>query len=267
MRRLHTLMLIVAALIVTLPAAAQEAPRIGIVVMHGKGGRPGALVNQLADGLESKGYKVANIEMPWSGKRAYDVDIAGADREVDAAIAKLRAAGAARIFVAGHSQGGVYALHYAVKHPMDGLILIAPGGNVGTRFYQSKVGASVAQARAMIAAGKGNERGEFIDYEGSKPDADIRTPAAIYLTWFDPDGAMNQKKSSEALPASLPVLYISPTNDYPGLRRTKSEMFNALPSNPLTRLHEPDATHRSAPTDSLEEIARWVTEVAAAAKN
>lgn len=244
------------------PAAAQEAAKIGIVIMHGKGGRPGALVNHLADGLASKGYKVANIEMPWSGKRAYDVDIAGADREVDAAIAKMRAAGAARVFVAGHSQGGVYALHYAVKHPMDGLILIAPGGNVGTRFYQSKVGASVARAREMIAAGKGKERGEFIDYEGSKPDADIRTTADIYFTWFDPEGAMNQKKSAEALPASLPVLYISPTNDYPGLRRTKSEMFNAMPSNPLTRLYEPDASHRSAPADSLEEIARWMLEIA-----
>lgn len=263
MRRLHQLIFSVAALFIALPVAAQDAQNIGIVVMHGKGGRPTGLVRQLAEGLQNKGYKVANIEMPWSGKRAYDVDVAGADREVDAAIAKLRTAGAGKLFVAGHSQGGVYALHYAVKHPMDGLILIAPGGNVGTRFYQSKVGASVARAREMIAAGKGNERGEFIDYEGSQPDADIRTTADIYFKWFDPEGAMNQKKSAEALPASLPVLYIAPTNDYKGLRQVKSEMFNALPSNPLTRLYEPDASHRSAPTDSLEEIARWVLEVAA----
>ncbi len=263
MRRLHQLIFSVAALFIALPVAAQDAQNIGIVVMHGKGGRPTGLVRQLAEGLKNKGHKVANIEMPWSEKRAYDTDIAGADREVDAAIARLRAAGSTKIFVAGHSQGGVFALHYAVKHPMDGLILIAPGGNVGTRFYQSKVGASVAQARDMVSAGKGNERGEFIDYEGSQPDADIRTTAAIYLTWFDPDGAMNQKKSSEALPASLPVLYVGPTNDYPGLRRAKNEMFSALPSNPLTKLYEPDATHRNAPTESLEEIARWVLEVAA----
>lgn len=263
MRRLHTLIFFVAALVIPLPAAAQDTANIGIVVMHGKGGGPGGLVRRLAEGLESKGYKVANLEMPWSGKRAYDTDIAGADREVDSAIAKLRAAGAAKVFIAGHSQGGVFALHYAVKHPLDGLILIAPGGNVGSRFYQSKVGASVARARDMVSAGKGNERGEFIDYEGSQPDADIRTTAVIYLTWFDPEGAMNQKKSAEALPALLPVLYIAPTNDYKGLRQAKNEMFNAMPSNPLTRLYEPSADHRTAPVASVDEIARWTGEVTA----
>ena len=62
--------------------------------------------------------------------------------------------GGARIFVAGHSQGGVYALHYGSTHAVDGVIAIAPGGNVGSPAYRKEVGASVAQARSLVADGK-----------------------------------------------------------------------------------------------------------------
>jgi len=262
-RNLTTPLFLISLLAGGLPAQAQPAAPIGIVVMHGKGGGPNGLVKKLADGLESRGYRVANLEMPWSRRREYDTDVAGAEREVDGALAKLRSAGAGKLFVAGHSQGAVFALHYASKHALDGLVIIAPGGNVGTHFYQQQVGASVSRARDLVAAGKGNERGEFDEFEGSVGTTTVHTTAAIYITWFDRDGAMNQWKSSAALPASLPVLHVAPTSDYPGLLRAKREMFNALPSNPQTKLYEPDATHRSAPTVALDEIVRWTGEIAA----
>ena len=77
------------------------------------------------------------------------------------------------------------------------------------------------------------------------------------------NGAMNQSKSSRAIPATLPVLYIAPRNDYPGLIRFKSSMFAALPANPLTRIADIDSDHLNAPRNSIEEIIRWTTEVAA----
>ena len=248
-----------------LPAAAAQdaAPKIGVVILHGKGGSPTRLVNVLADGLERKGLLVASPEMPWSGKRNYDKDVAAAEQEVSAALDKLRSRGAQKVFVAGHSQGAVFALHYASRHPLDGLILIAPGGNVATTFYQGKIGASVSRARSLVAAGKGEERGEFDEFEGGKGNWSVPTTAAIYLSWFDPEGAMNQEKSSRALPQSLPVLHVAPTSDYPALMRSKQAMFDALPAHPLKRLYEPDADHRSAPAASVDEIARWTAEVAA----
>ena len=242
------------------PVVAQtDAPKMGIVIMHGKGGRPGSLVNSLAEGLTQKGYLVANLEMPWSGRREYDADVATAEAEVTAALARLRRAGATRLFLAGHSQGGVFGLHYASKYPLDGLVIMAPGGNVGSQFYQRKVSASVSRARDLVASGKGNERGEFDEYESSLTM--VHTTAAVYLVWFDPDGAMNQMKSMRALPASLPVLHVAPTGDYPGLARVKQEMFNALPDHPLKRLYEPATDHRGAPAASVDEIARWTAEV------
>ena len=198
--------------------------------------------------------------MPWSGQRNYDKDVAAAEQEVSAALDKLRGRSTQKVFVAGHSQGAVFVLHYASRHPLDGLIIIAPGGNVSTSFYQQQVGSSVGHARSLVASGKGDERGEF---EGARGAWTVRTTAAVYLAWFDPDGAMNQGKSSRALPKSLPVLHVAPTSDYPALMRSKQEMFNALPAHPLTRLYEPSSDHLGAPRASIDEILRWTAEVAA----
>lgn len=250
-------LVLAATLLAGMPALAQT----GIVIMHGKGGSPEGLVKPLADGLAQKGHLIANLEMPWSGKRHYDRDVAAAEQEVTAALTDLRGKGAKKVFVAGHSQGAVFALYYASKHPLDGLIIIAPGGNVATSFYQQQVGASVSRARSLITSGKGDERGEFDEYEGGKGNWAVRTTAAVYLSWFDPDGAMNQQKSSRALPKSLPVLHVAPTSDYTALLRAKQTMFGDLPAHPLTRLYEPNADHRSAPAASVEEIVRWTTEV------
>lgn len=245
-----------------LPVAAQTLPT-GIVIMHGKGGLPSGLVNPLAEGLRARGYHVANLEMPWSGKRHYDKDVAAAEQEVTAALNGLKNQGAKKLFVAGHSQGAVFALHYAGRHPLDGLIIIAPGGDVSTRFYRQQVGASVSRARNLVESGKGNEPGGFDEFEGGRGNWTVNTTAAIYLAWFDPDGAMNQEKSSQALPKTLPVLHVAPTSDYPALLRAKQSMFNALPDHPLKRLHEPNADHRSAPAASVEEIVLWTAEVSA----
>lgn len=259
-------MRVLALALIMLPFAASAqsaAPAIGIVVMHGKGGSPDRLVGDLAAGLASKGHLVANLEMPWSGKRNYDKDVAAAEQEVTAALNELRGKGAKKLFVAGHSQGGVFALHYASKNPLNGLIIIAPGGNVGTGFYQQQVGASVARARSLVASGKGEERSAFDEYEGGKGNWTVNTSATIYLAWFDPEGAMNQEKSSRALPKSLPVLHVAPTSDYPAMLRSKQAMFAALPKDPLTRLYEPNADHRGAPRASIDEILRWTAEVSA----
>lgn len=234
---------------------------LGFVVLHGKGGRPEGLTAPLDASLQQQGMLVISPEMPWSGKRKYDSDVAAAEAQITEAVQSLRQRGAAKVFLAGHSQGAVFGLHYASRHPLDGLILIVPGGNVATNFYRQKVGSSVSQARSLVAARKGGEAGEFDEFEGDKGIWKVRTTAASYLSWFDPEGAMNQTKSSRALPKTLPVLHVAPTSDYPALLRAKQEMYGAL-ATPLKRLYEPPSDHRNAPRDAAAEIARWATEVA-----
>jgi pimeloyl-ACP methyl ester carboxylesterase len=188
------------------------------------------------------------------------VDVA--DRELDAALASLRAKGANKVFVAGHSQGGLFAIHYGGKHPVDGIIAIAPGGNVANPIFRRELGQFVEQARKLVAEGKGNEKARFSEYESSKGAYPVTATPAAYLSWFDPEGAMNQEKASRDMNPQVPVLFIAPKNDYPGLLKVKQTMFDALPRNPLTRMYEPDSSHLDAPFASRDEIVRWTTEVA-----
>ncbi|HEY0335971.1 MAG TPA: alpha/beta hydrolase, partial [Burkholderiales bacterium] len=110
-----------AAVIVFAQTSVAQVPSsaIGIVIMHGKGGSPARHVSGLASSLEQKGYLVANLEMPWSGNREYNAGVDAAEKEVDAALDSLRAKGANKVFVAGHSQGALFAFHYGGKHPVD----------------------------------------------------------------------------------------------------------------------------------------------------
>lgn len=248
------------------PAQAPPAPGIGVVVMHGKGGSPARHVNGLASFLEQKGYLVANLEMPWSGRREYDVPVDAAEKEVDAALDAMRARGAGKVFVAGHSQGGVFALYYGGRRPVDGVVAIAPGGNVANQVFRKELGPALEQARRLVAEGKGHEKARLSDYENAKGTFSVTSTPAAWLTWFDPDGAMNQVKSSKALGPQVPVLFVAPRNDYPGLVRVRPMMFDALPRHALTRMTEPDASHIDAPSAAREEIARWIAEVAGAPK-
>ncbi len=252
----------VGAFLAPVVVAQTGVVKVGVVVMHGKGGSPARIVSELAAALEGAGFLVRNLEMPWSGKREYDVNVAAAAQEVETALTALREAGARKVFVAGHSQGGVFALYFGGGHAVDGIIAIAPGGDTAHSFYRARVADPLAEARKLVAEGKGAERTRLADFEGAKGTFPITTTPAVYVTWFDPDGAMNQTAAVRRMPPGVPVLFIAPTNDYPALVRIKNQMFDALPKNPRSKLYEPSATHLQAPSASIQEIIAWTTAVA-----
>ncbi|HLJ39678.1 MAG TPA: alpha/beta fold hydrolase [Steroidobacteraceae bacterium] len=231
--------------------------------MHGKGGSPSGHVEPLASALEQKGYLVANLEMPWSKGRGYDAPVADAVTQVSSALEDLRRRGATRLFVAGHSQGGLFALYFGGQQRVDGIVAIAPGGNAASPAQRDRLGRSVAQARRLVADGKANDRTRFLDFEGSRGTYEVECTAANYLSWFDPEGAMNELRAVKSVNAAVPVLFIVPTGDYAPLQNAKQLFFGSLPANPRTRLYEPDSGHLDAPSASIEEIVHWTTEVAA----
>ncbi|MDT8992951.1 alpha/beta hydrolase [Curvibacter sp. APW13] len=248
------------------PALAQEgtgATRIGVVLMHGKGGSPTGLVAELATYLVAQGMRVRNLEMPWSQRRQYDASPEQAQQQVAQALAELRAQGAQRVVLVGHSQGAVFALHLAAQLPVDGVVAIAPGGNTATELYGQKLGAYLDKARTLVAAGQGAEIGGFADYEGSKGLSTVQTRADWYAAWFDPQGAMAQERALRAVPATVPVLYLAPTGDYPALRRANPALFALLPPNARSRFEQPDASHMQAPTAARERIAQWLLDAGA----
>jgi pimeloyl-ACP methyl ester carboxylesterase len=256
-------LIVLPALAATLPRpATAQADAIGIVIMHGKGGLPAGYVANLARTLEAKGYLVANLEMPWSRNRNYDVTVERGEQEVETAAAGLRGKGARKVFVAGHSQGGAFALHLASKTTADGIIAMAPGGDVSNRVFRENLGASVARARRLVAEGKGNEPARLEDYEGARGTYTIVAIPAAYVTWFDTDGAMNMQRAARAANPRVPILWIVGQGERPPLRKVNIPLFSSLPDNSLTRLYEPDADHTGTPTASAEEIIRWTRDVA-----
>ncbi|WP_041956753.1 alpha/beta fold hydrolase [Sulfurospirillum arsenophilum] len=242
---------------------AQEIPssKIGVVVMHGKGGSPTKFVAQMAGLLQEKGYLIANLEMPWSKKRDYDVDATMALKEVEKALEDLRSKGAEKLFVAGHSQGGLFALCVGGYLVADGIIAIAPGGNVGNATFREKLGNYVEEARSLIEKGKGDEKTTLFDFENAKGTYPIVTTPRIYLGWFDPEGMMNQEKAIKKLNPKNPVLFIVPQHDYPGLLKVKQSMFSELPKHPYTKLYEPNTDHIGAPSASTDEIVAWIDRI------
>ena len=265
LNRAGTCLVAAALALSALPSATAQGPPVGIVVMHGKAGLPTGYVAGLASALEAAGYLVANPEMPWSGRRNYDVPVSRAEEEVDAAVKGLRSRGAAKVFVAGHSQGGLFALHVAGRLPVDGAIAIAPGGSVVNRVYQQSIGDSLARARRLVAEGRGGDPVRLEDYEGSRGTYPVVTSPSIYLTWFEPGGAMNMERAARAANPGIPILWLVPTRELPALRKINLALFTALPSHSRSRLVEPDSDHVGAPSAAIEDILRWLREVAGTA--
>lgn len=240
------------------PAWAQSAgPTLGVVVMHGKGGSPHRHVNELAGALVAQGYQVANLEMPWSAKREYDASVDAAEKEVELAIAALRSQGATKIVVAGHSQGGLFALYFASRHAVDGVVLIAPGGDPSSNIPREKLADAVQHARTLIADGKGHEKATLADYESAKGTTPVVTTPTIYLSWFDPGNALGLMQSAKRLSPATPVLYVAPRNDYPALLKINPSLYAALPRHAKTQYYEPSVTHLKAPTASIPAILEW----------
>lgn len=262
MKYIYALLLVLLMAIPSLLAEQIVPSKIGIIVMHGKGGMPSKHVLEMATALEAKGYLVANIEMPWSKNRDYDVDVESAYKEIELALNGLRSKGAQKLFIAGHSQGGLFALSSGSRVMSDGIIAIAPGGNVGNALYKEKLGDVISDAQKLVEQGRGNEKTTLFDFEGAKGRYAIATTPRVYLSWFDPDGAMNQEKAIKKINPDIPILFIAPTADYPGLLKVKQMMFDALPKNPKTKLYEPSANHIGAPSASIEEIMQWTIFVA-----
>ncbi|WP_199104285.1 alpha/beta fold hydrolase [Aquitalea sp. ASV11] len=262
MLRLLRLLLLPLLLLSASALAVGSGSLVGVVLMHGKGGSPEKHVTGLASALRQQGVLVASLEMPWSGRREYDADVASAVAQVNAALETLRQQGARKLVVAGHSQGGLFALYLTGRLPVDGVIAIAPGGNVGAGLLHDRLADTVASARALLAAGHGEEKTRLADFEGSKGLYPVMTTPRIYLDWFDPDGAMNQSKAVQQVQAGVPVLYISPDGDYPALQRVRQSMFNALPANPASQLLIPPGSHLEAPTAAIPGIVDWLDRIA-----
>ena len=251
----------VAVLVLTaLPAAAQDLKdrKIGLVLIHGKWGNPSSpSLYRLSHALESAGVTLEMPEMPWSRGRNYDVAYEEAIIEIDKAVAKLKAKGATRIVVGGHSFGANAGLGYgAARDGMAGVMALAPGHNYGNWRTHPATRESVAAAKQLLAAGQGGENLTFIDINQGKQESK-RATVKIYLSYFDPMGPAAMNLNAAKTRPNTPILWIIGKGD-PLFASGKAEIYDKAPAHPNNRYVEVDGGHMDTPSNSVAIVLDWL---------
>jgi pimeloyl-ACP methyl ester carboxylesterase len=209
----------------------------------------------LASELGSRGYLVSNPEMPWSGRRLYDVDYPAALKEIEQRVSDLRAKGAKRIVVAGQSMGANAAVAYASSgFALDGLVLLSPG-HFPELGMGKRLRASVERAMSMVAANRGNELDTFDDLNQGKQRS-LRMTAATYVSYFDPDGLAAMTKHIRKIPRPMPIFLAIGQAD-PFFSESKA-MFDSAPPHTASRYVTLDSDHFSMPKVVGAELIKWL---------
>lgn len=230
--------------------------KIGIVLMHGKDGtaNAGSIVGKLASKLSSD-FIVVTPEMPWSRDNGIDKTLEQSFDVIDSAVAGLRADGADRVVVGGHSMGAATALAYATQRTgLAGVMMIAPGHRPDA--WGNKNADAVARAKSLVSAGKADETVDV--YDVNQGDGFSRTLRAdIALSWFDPDGLIVMQNAAPQLSADMPVLFIVGEKDrfHP---KGKRLVFEKLPSNAKSAYVVVEGGHKATPMKGRAEIVSWL---------
>lgn len=245
-------------------SSAWAADKWGVLVMHGK--NPGSAKDPSTDSLitklQSAGAVTLKPDMPWSRTRYIDKSFDGALAEIDGHVQSLRAQGATRIALAGHSMGCPAALAYAArKGGVDALLLLAPG-HVPYYYYRSPplapVRESIDQARDMVSKGQGEQANTpFTDINQGKRITVFTSPQ-VFLSYFDPLGDAEMSVTAPRVPPTTAVLWVIGRSD-PLYASGRAYVFDKLPPHPKSLYLEVDANHLTTPGVAADAAVQWLT--------
>jgi len=229
---------------------------LGIVVLHGKGGTPTTMIEGLRESLKREGALVEAPEMPWSARRIYDATYDQAMTEIDAAVERLRKAGAAKIVVMGHSLGANAAIGYAARRKdLHAVVALAPGHLPEAWALRARTSGAIAEAKKMIAAGKGDVRMSFPDLAQGIP-FQIRATPTVYLSMFDPDGPAVMPKNAAAM-GDVPFLWVVGFAD-PIIFHGKDYVYGRGARHPKSKYVVTASMHLSTPFQARGSIIDWL---------
>ena len=196
--------------------------------------------------------------MPWSGRRAYDKGADAFVTEIDATAAELRAKGAKKIAVVGHSQGASAALYYVTQRQVDGIALIAPGGYAQGKVFVDHYGASVAEARRLVEQGKAAELMSFTDLNTGNRSRSLSAPARSVLDYFDPQGPMNSYKNAARVKSRYGGAVGRADAGIEGLMRSSQMTYEKLAADVKPSRVDVQADHLLAPDAAKEPVSEWL---------
>jgi len=259
MKGISIVLVVLCALSVCPLASASDPGDVGIVLMHGKQGAPGAVINRLANHLASAGYAVSTPIMPWSRNRIYEKTVDDAMGEIDRECAMLRKQGARKIVVAGQSLGANAALRYAATgREIDGLIALAPGHSPEWPRIRELFAEDVERAKEKIEAGNVTRAILFHDGNmGRKFQIYVRPD--VYFSWMAPNGPAVMPKNAASIRTAIPILYIVGSLD--PWATPKGQIFDKAPFHPKSRFVTVTADHLGVPSASIEVTLDWLESI------
>jgi pimeloyl-ACP methyl ester carboxylesterase len=248
---------IAAVLLVLIALPVSGTGQHGALVLHGKGESPEQLA-ELVDTLRRENVAVAAPEMPWSRRRLYDRSAPEADAEVDAAVAGLLAHDASRVYLIGTGLGASYAVRYASRPGVTGIVALAPDHAPESPRYVNIFANDVRRARELISAGRPQSVFEFLDLLWNNLRTRMTTNPRTFLSYFDSEGPMNMTRNVQALRKDVFVLWIVPTGGDPGARQYALDLYKQIPFNPASQLVDLQVDYSKALYASVRTIVEWM---------
>ncbi len=240
----------------------QAAEKVGVLLMHGKGGtsRPKSPIGKLSSFLKQKGFLVSAPDMAWSRDRGFDKTYEESMVEIDGEVKKLIKKGASKIVVGGHSIGANAALGYGVRYDgVAGILAIAPGHVPEVSEFQNLMGNDWKRAKKMVKSGNGDQKEKFSDVnQGRKSKKKMR--AQVYLSWFNPSGPAVMPVNTANLKSGVALLWILGEKDrmYP---KGEAYAFSKAPSHAKHAYIVVKGGHKQTPQKGASEIANWLNEL------
>ena len=246
----------------TLSGWSQTPPKVGVLMLHGKspGSPQDPSMQALKGALERQGWDTLLPEMPWSRRRYLEGNWDLVMKEIATHVKALEDKGAQKVILVGHSMGVPAAMSHAARGGRaDALVLLAPG-HIPAGYYNfpslKAVRESIDDARAKVAAGKGDETERFQDINQGRQQSLVAT-ARNYLSYFDPQSDADMGLTAPRIPAQVPVLTVIGEKD-PLFSVVQAYYVDKLPKNPKSRYLEVTGGHIETPRVAIEPVIEWV---------
>lgn len=245
--------------------------RLGVILLHGKFGTPNDRKSGLtfiARNLESMGHLVAVPQMPWGEDwEKVAQGVPEVLETIDGLAAALRAAGAGRIVIGGHSMGANVALTYAVtRGNVAGLVMVAPGHRPNDLVLSDeRVRIAIAEAQMLDRAGRGDEPFSGPDVPWGEQIM-LMTRAGTYFSWMDPQGLAAMNVQAPRLASSIPLLMVVGRRDS-YFERAEAAVYKPAARHPYSRYLPVGADHSMTAMAASTPIVQWIDGLPSAATN
>ena len=243
-------------------AWSQTSPKIGVLMLHGKNpGNPSdPSMQALRATLEKQGWEALLPDMPWSRRRYLEGHWDSAMTEIASHVKTLKDKGAEKIVLIGHSMGVPAAMSHAARGgSVDALVLLAPG-HIPAGYYNypslKAVRESIDDAKAKLAAGKGDENERFQDINQGRQQTVITT-ARNYLSYFEPQSDADMGVTAPRVPPDVAVLTVIGEKD-PLFSIVRGYYVDKLPKNLKSQFLEVSGGHLDTPRLATDAIVHWI---------